>query len=133
MARQHTHRSFSLNGSASFLFVGVLQLVVLRYSIEVKKQTGEWVRRKIHEELEVPIVMDVSGCCTEDCQIASERHRDKKLHRALLSSVVRVVGRLYNRGEGDSRHFLPVCLCAVSRCLVFVPTRVLGEERLGVE
>ncbi|PHJ20784.1 ubiquitin carboxyl-terminal [Cystoisospora suis] len=48
-----------------------LQLVVLRYSIEVKKQTGEWVRRKIHEELEVPIVMDVSGCCTEDCQIGN--------------------------------------------------------------
>ncbi|PFH33164.1 hypothetical protein BESB_083630 [Besnoitia besnoiti] len=47
-----------------------LQLVVLRYSIDVKKQTGEWVRRKIHEALEIPVVMDVRGCCTEDCQIS---------------------------------------------------------------
>ncbi|KFH02767.1 ubiquitin carboxyl-terminal hydrolase, partial [Toxoplasma gondii MAS] len=46
-----------------------LQLVVLRYSIDVKKQTGEWVRRKIHEALEIPLVMDVRGCCTDDCQI----------------------------------------------------------------
>ncbi|CBZ53087.1 putative ubiquitin carboxyl-terminal hydrolase [Neospora caninum Liverpool] len=46
-----------------------LQLVVLRYSIDVKKQTGEWVRRKIHEALEIPLAMDVRGCCTDDCQI----------------------------------------------------------------
>ncbi|KEP59907.1 UNVERIFIED_CONTAM: ubiquitin carboxyl-terminal hydrolase [Hammondia hammondi] len=46
-----------------------LQLVVLRYNIDVKKQTGEWVRRKIHEALEIPLVMDVRGCCTDDCQI----------------------------------------------------------------
>ncbi|CDJ63051.1 ubiquitin carboxyl-terminal hydrolase, putative [Eimeria necatrix] len=87
-----------------------LQIVVLRYSIDVRKQTGEVARRKLHEALEVPLVMELRAGLADKCKVSFPLGGSAPLLEAgPLASCYRLFAVLQHQGaSAASGHYTAI-------------------------